>query len=130
MFSRAFRKKSTTGIAAFFEFLTSPEIQIFWHKATGYVPITKTAYNEVKGQGYYESNASREYAVIQLLEGEPTENSRTIRIGNFANIRAIVTEELDKVWVGDLTAQEALDRAAERGNEVLRRFERQNAGKL
>lgn len=127
---KGFSEEEYAGIAAFFKFLTSPEIQIFWHKATGYVPITKTAYNEVKAQGYYEKNASREYAVIQLLKGKPTENSRTIRIGNFANIRAIVTEELDKVWVGDLKAQEALDQAARRGNEVLRRFEKQNEGKL
>lgn len=31
-------------VADFFQFLTSPEIQVFYHKATGYVAITKAAY--------------------------------------------------------------------------------------
>jgi len=46
------------------------------------------------------------------------------RLGSFDQIRGIIDEELEAVWSGDKTAQEALDSAVERGNPLLRRFER------
>ena len=42
-------------------------------------------------------------------------------------IRDIINEELEAVWAGDKTAKEALDAAAARGNELLRRFEADNS---
>jgi len=56
----------------------------------------------------------------------PTENSKGLRLGNFDQIRGVIDEELEAVWAGDKTAQAALDSAVERGNVLLRRFERAN----
>jgi len=36
------------GIAKFFTFLSSPEIQAEWHQATGYLPLTIAAYELTK----------------------------------------------------------------------------------
>jgi len=47
-----------------------------------------------------------------------------LRLGSFDQIRGIIDEELEGVWAGSKSAQEALDLAASRGNELLRRFER------
>ena len=118
------------GIAAFFRFLTDTDLQVFYHQATGYVPITTAAYEKAKADGYYKAHPSREYAVLQLLQGRPTDSSRTVRLGNFENVRVAIGEELEKLWAGQTDAQSALDRGVERGNELLRRFERQNQGKL
>jgi sn-glycerol 3-phosphate transport system substrate-binding protein len=38
-------------------------------------------------------------------------------------IRDVINEELEAVWAGDKTAEEAMNAAVERGNELLRRFE-------
>jgi sn-glycerol 3-phosphate transport system substrate-binding protein len=46
-----------------------------------------------------------------------------IRLGNFLQIRDIIDEELERVWAGQATAEEALRAAAERGNAELRKFE-------
>jgi sn-glycerol 3-phosphate transport system substrate-binding protein len=43
-------------------------------------------------------------------------------------IRDIVNEELEAVWAGQKGAQEALDSAVARGNELLRQFEAQHRG--
>lgn len=56
----------------------------------------------------------------------PTPNSKGIRLGSFDQIRAIIDEELEAVWAGDKSAQEALDTAKERGDQLLRRFEQAN----
>ena len=41
-------------------------------------------------------------------------------------IRTIEDEELEQVWAGKKTAQEALDSIVKRGNELLERFEKAN----
>ena len=56
----------------------------------------------------------------------PTGNSKGLRLGSFDQIRGIIDEELEAVWAGQKTAQQALDSAGERGNQLLRRFEQAN----
>jgi len=116
------------GIAKFFTYLSKPEVQAEWHQTTGYVPITKAAYELTKSQGYYEKNPGTDIAVEQLLLKNPTKMSKGLRLGNYVQIRTINDEELEAVWSGKKTAKQALDAAVERGNEELRKFERANKG--
>jgi len=112
------------GVAAFFNFLSSKEVQADWHQNTGYLPITSDAYELTKGQGFYDENPGTDVAVIQMTGKAPTENSKGLRLGSFDQIRAIIDEELEAVWAGNKEAQAALDDAVNRGNDLLRRFER------
>jgi len=114
------------GVAKFFTFLSSPEIQAEWHQKTGYVPITKAAYELTKKQGFYEANPGTDVAVQQLLLRNPTLNSKGIRLGYFPQIRTIIDEELESVWAQKKGPKQALDDAVERGNAELRKFERAN----
>ncbi|MGZ5105777.1 MAG: hypothetical protein ACXWHB_14810, partial [Usitatibacter sp.] len=99
-----------------------------WHQATGYVPITKAAYDLTKSQGFYDKNPGTDIAIEQLLLRNPTKASKGVRLGNFVQIRTINDEELEAVWSGKKTAKQALDAAVTRGNEELRKFERANKG--
>jgi sn-glycerol 3-phosphate transport system substrate-binding protein len=119
-------KEEYKGVAKFFSFLASPEVQAKWHQETGYVPITVAAYDLSKKQGFYEKNPGRDVAVNQLTLNPPTDNSKGLRIGNFVQIRDVVDEELEAVWSGSKTAKQALDSAQERGNKLLRDFEAAN----
>ncbi|WP_413479666.1 sn-glycerol-3-phosphate ABC transporter substrate-binding protein UgpB [Vibrio hibernica] len=112
------------GVAEFFSYLSSPEVQADWHQFTGYLPITSEAYELSKSQGYYEKNPGTDTAIIQMTMATPTANSKGIRFGNYLQGRSIINEELEKVWSGKQTAQQALDNAVRRGNDQLRRFER------
>ena len=111
------------GVAAFLNFLSSPEIQAKWHQDTGYLPITAEAGELTKSQGFYDANPGTDIAVIQMTAKEPTANSKGLRLGSFDQIRGIIDEELEAVWSGDKDAQTALDSAVERGDALLRRFE-------
>lgn len=111
------------GVATFLNFLSSAEIQAKWHQDTGYLPITHAAYEKTKADGFYDANPGTDIAILQMTGKEPTANSKGIRLGNFDQIRAIIDEELEGVWNGSKSAQEALDSAVTRGNEQLRRFE-------
>lgn len=115
------------GVADFFSYLSSPEVQAAWHQQTGYVPITTAAYDLSREQGYYEENPGTDTPIKQLSLNEPTGNSRGLRLGNYTQVRDVINEELERLWAGEQTAEEALSNAAERGNELLRQFEQQNS---
>jgi len=117
-------KKEYEGVAAFLKFLSNNEMQSYWHKETGYFPITMNAYSDLKAQGYFDENPLQEVGINQLNRREPTKISRGLRLGYFVQIRNIINEELELVWNGKKTPQEALDSAVERSNIQLRTFEK------
>ncbi len=63
-------------------------------------------------------------ATRQMLNKPSLPFTKGLRLGNMPQIRAIVDEELESVWTGKKTPQQALDTAVERGNQLLRRFEK------
>ena len=113
------------GVAAFFDYLSSPEVQSASHKRTGYLPITTAAFKLTEQSGFYQQNPGTDTAVNQMIR-KTTDKSRGIRLGNYVQIRAVEDEELEQVWSGKKTAQEALDSVVKRGNELLERFEKAN----
>ena len=111
------------GVAKFFEFLSSPEIQAEWHQGTGYLPLTLAAYELTKKSGFYDKNPGTDIAVQQMIV-KTTDRSRGIRLGNFLQIRDINHEEMESLFAGKQTAKQALEKMVSRGNEMLARFER------
>jgi len=114
------------GVADFFSYLSSPEIQADWHQFSGYLPITQAAYDLGQEQGYYEANPGSDIAIKQITLNEPTENSKGLRFGNYVQIRAIIDEEFQRLLSGDVDAQGALDSLVERGNAMIRDFQDAN----
>jgi len=123
------RKAEYRGAAKFLAWLARPDVQAEWHQRTGYVPVTRAAHDLTAQQGFYRENPGHEIAFRQLLLNSPTRESRGIRLGDFQRIRLILEEELEGVWDGTVAPKLALDRAAERGDVLLRQFEQaQRAG--
>src|SRR5438034_2719636 len=54
------------GVAKFFNFISSPDIQADWHQSTGYVPITTAAYEATRKSGFYEKNPGFDVAIKEL----------------------------------------------------------------
>ena len=112
------------GAAEFLAFLAKPENAAAWHQHTGYVPVTVAGYQLSKQQGFYASNPGTELPIEQLTRGSVTDNSRGLRLGRLPEIRNIIYEEVEKALQGQQGAQAALDSATERGNRVLREFQK------
>ena len=117
-------KKEYKGIAAFLKHLARTDMQIYWHKETGYFPITLNAYETLKKQGYYKENPLQEVGIKQMTRRTPTKISRGLRLGYFIQIRNIINEEFELVWNDTKTHQAALDNAVKRCNLKLREFEK------
>ena len=115
------------GVAKFFTYISSPEVQSASHKRTGYLPVTTASFALTEKSGYYKENPGADVAPNQMIR-KTTTNSRGIRLGNYLQVRAIEDEELEQVWGGKKTAKEALDSIVQRGNEQLERFQKANKG--
>ncbi|MBM7456418.1 sn-glycerol 3-phosphate transport system substrate-binding protein [Oceanisphaera litoralis] len=120
------KQEEYQGVAEFFTFLASPEIQADWHQFTGYLPITHAAHELTRSQGFYQQNPGTEVAITQITQAEPTVNSKGVRLGNFVQIRDIVDEELEKVWADKSQPEAAIGTIVERANGQLSRFARAN----
>jgi sn-glycerol 3-phosphate transport system substrate-binding protein len=114
------------GVATFFNYISTPAVQADWHQFTGYLPITTNAYYLTKGQGVYEEKPGMETALKQMTLNKPTQNSRGLRFGNFVQMRAIMYDTLEAIFSGSKTAQQGLDEAVDKGNKLLRKFEKAN----
>ena len=114
------------GVAKFFAYLSRPAVQMDWHTATGYVPITLAAYQVTRASGYYDKNPGADMAVKQLTNKPPTANSKGLRFGNFVQGREVIEEEMEAVFAGKKDAKTALDDANRRGNDILRKFQAAN----
>ncbi len=114
------------GVARFFAFLSRPEVQAAWHQWTGYLPITRAAYEHGRTIGFYERNPGTDISIQQMTLNPGTENSKGLRLGSYVVVRDIIQEELEAALSGKKAAKTALDDAVRRGNEILRQFEKAN----
>ena len=113
------------GVGQFFAYLSKPDVAAASHQRTGYLPVTLTSFEVTDKSGFYKNNPGTDVSVTQMIR-KTTDKSRGIRLGNFVQIRTINDEELEQVWSGKKSAQEALDTAVKRGNEQLERFQKAN----
>ena len=112
-------------VAAFFSYLATPDVQIAYSKATGYVPVTTSAYAKMKGEGYFQEKPGREVPILSLKWTPTTKYSWGTRFGNWVQARKAIGAELENALAGTKTVDQAFDDAVRRGNEALRQFEEQ-----
>jgi sn-glycerol 3-phosphate transport system substrate-binding protein len=124
MNSRNRTPEQFAAVAKFIDFLAKAETDAEWAQDTGYVPVTIGGSELMKTSGFFDKNPGTEVPVNQLLRGEVTDNSRGFRLGRMPEIRNIIQEELERALQGQQSAQQAMDTAVQRGNTVLRQFER------
>jgi len=119
-------KAEYKAVADFFSFISQPEMQAYWHKETGYLPITTAAYQMTKSQGYYKDNPGLEVAINQLQNKAPTGNSMGIRFGNFNVIREIEDQVWEDILAGKISVKDGVNKMVNDGNQKLREFEKLN----
>ncbi|NRQ13018.1 extracellular solute-binding protein [Ensifer sesbaniae] len=118
------------GAAAFLNYLATPEMAEWWSTVTGYIPVTKTGFDAMKANGFYDKAPykGRELAIQSLSFTPTSENTRGIRLGGFTQIRKEFATALEAIFMQNADVQAELDKTVERGNAVLRRFEKTYAG--
>ena len=109
------------GVADFFSYMTNPANQVFWHKETGYVPITTAAYDVAKAEGYYNESPDAEVGILQLSQpgGEWTKG---YRLGYYVQIRDVMYSKFDDIFSGKSSVDDAFAEMEAESNKLLARF--------
>lgn len=107
----------------FVKFMAQSAQQITWHKGTGYFPVRKDAVEDLLAQGYYSESPHNLTAILQLLLSTQNYNSNGAIIGAFAEVRAIVESNVQKMLSGDMTPAEALAAAEKETTVAIRDYE-------
>ncbi len=107
--------------AEFFRFLTSAETQYYWHKETGYVPITNAAYELAKSDGHYDRAPAAEIGIKQLTLPSG-ENTKGYRMGFYVQVRDVMNREYGKILAGEASVEDAFKTIEEDANKLLARF--------
>lgn len=110
-------------VAEFFSFLTSPEIQYFWHKETGYVPVTTAAYDLAKKEGYYKETPQAEVGIEQLNQ-RAGDFTKGYRLGFYVQIRDVMNREYAKILTDESNVDDAFELIETESNQLLERFSR------
>ncbi|RVV98332.1 extracellular solute-binding protein [Mesobaculum littorinae] len=116
-------EEENTCTAQFFTFLTSPEVQVYYHKNTGYVPVTEAAYQMAKDEGYYDEQPVAEVG-IQQLQLEGGEWTSGYRLGFYPQIRTVMEREFNRIFSDEVEVGEAFEIIETEGNKLLERFGR------
>jgi sn-glycerol 3-phosphate transport system substrate-binding protein len=104
-------------VARFIAFLMRPEVQREWVRATGFLPMTSAALDELAATG--ASPKVIEAARKRL--SMPKQAGARARAGvTRSRLRAILSEEVEFVWKNVKPAKEALDTAMVRANALPR----------
>ncbi len=109
------------GVANFLEFLSSADVQYFWHRETGYVPITNAAYELATSDGYYETTPDAEIGILQLNQ-KSGDWTKGYRLGFYVQIREVMYSNFEKIFAGDSTVEEAFAKIEKDSNALLQRF--------
>jgi sn-glycerol 3-phosphate transport system substrate-binding protein len=109
-------------IFEFFKYIAQPEVDVFWHKNTGYFPSTNAALKQLMDEGWFQESPNHLTAFLQILSGR-TDNGNVIgsRIGPFVDARDHIRIAMQDAARGD-APRVALDRAADRINVLLTEY--------
>jgi sn-glycerol 3-phosphate transport system substrate-binding protein len=113
--------------AAFLSFVRSANQQAGFAKATGYLPLSPHAsavLAELLPDGV--ERAAIRAALAALDAG--VEPVPTPRLGYLPRIREVWREEMQRVWSDRISLDDGLQKAVERGDLLLRRFEKVHRG--
>lgn len=89
-------------IFEFFKYLSRTEVDVYWHKNTGYFPATNAAVQELMTSGWFKQSPNHLTAFLQILSGKTDSDAAAgMRMGVFVQAREWVRDAVEKVSRGE-----------------------------
>lgn len=111
-----FSDEEYEAIAELFTFLSREDIVTKWHTQTGYLPITKKAYQKCIESGFYEKNRASFLATNQVMYPSKL-YTKGIRMFGYMEIRELIIDEIEKILFKNKDPKVAILDAIENGNQ-------------
>ncbi|TDO95143.1 carbohydrate ABC transporter substrate-binding protein (CUT1 family) [Halanaerobium saccharolyticum] len=109
-------------VVEFFDYLSSTDVTIQWHKDTGYFPATNAAVKTLMDNRWFSDNPNYLTAFLQVLSGVQSPAANGVLLGNFVEIRDIVDTAVEEAFTGVSSAEEALNKADSQADKVLQDY--------
>ena len=113
------------GVAKFFTFLSNPDVQAAVLPETGYLPITKAAFETKTSRLLQEEPGHRHARSTQMTNKTDREFARPRASATWCRSATSIDEEMEEALAGKKTAKQALDSRDAR-QRLLERFEKAN----
>lgn len=112
-------KEADKASAAFLSFLAQPKQAARWHQETGYLPLTREAF-ESTNKSYYR-NMDQWPTLVAAYAGTPGEASRGFRVKNYPEIRDMFHQQLVQALNGKQPAMTTLKVASTEASKIMKR---------
>ena len=96
----------------FAKFVVSPDIQAYWHTASGYYPVRKSSYDVQIDKDWVAKYPQFKTAVDQLHNSPNIRQTQGALTGVMPGARARIENTIEEVLQGKATPQQSLDNAA------------------
>jgi len=106
----------------FMKYLSSEEVQIKWHKATGYTLVRKDAIERLHYERWFAQNPDNFTAQLQLLVAPKNYNTAGAVIGVFPEARTIIETAYERMVAGELTAEKTLEWAEKEVTKLIENY--------
>jgi len=106
----------------FAEFLTTPESQSQWAAATGFIPVRQSAAEQPEIQARWEEIPGFRVAFDEINEGAENEATAGPAIGDYRGVRRIVAEAESRMFLENLSPEDAIAQAVEEANAALQSY--------
>lgn len=103
--------------ADFLTWLAAPEQAALWYQDTGFLPLTKEAFELTSDKYYAPVGDWKE--IVQVYNQKPEATTIGFKVPNYHLIRALFNQTLDNALSGQQTAITALETAAEKANQLM-----------
>lgn len=104
----------------FVKYCVGPEVQVYWHKQTGYFPITTKAYDVQEMKDQIAENKQFVTAIDQLHASNP--GAAGALLGVFTEARGIIEANWEDMLADKLTPQQAVDNSAKAINAAIEQY--------
>lgn len=111
-------EQTEAGVMAFFEYVTSPEVQAEWASGTGYFPICHGAYETETMQNTYAELPQLEVAAQQLLNSQVNSITAGPLLSQLPQLRTDLQSALEAVFNGSDVAS-AVEQAVSNTNSAI-----------
>lgn len=113
----------TRAAADFVFFMLNTANMAAWHQASGYLPITQTAIDQLEADGWFETNPFYRIPLDQLLESVPANAANAgMHVGAAAQVRETVIQAALSVIDAGEDPADALAAAKARADEAIQEY--------
>jgi multiple sugar transport system substrate-binding protein len=111
-------KEGDAASVQFLSWLAQPDQASQWYQSTGFLPLTKKAYDSAE-KGYYKDLGEWQ-TLVAAYAGNPGVTARGFRVHNYPKIKVMFQQKLDSAFNGTQPAVTALKSASTEANRLMK----------